>query len=130
MKNNFQEMDKHTFAEPVGFSLLVGFINIRTLPFRVGTFKHNAVLVTDAKNCQDFRFDVPVGQNVISLALLCIFNKIFMAPNSPIALELLIGFENAQDIIGVALVNGWNSTKLLMIPRVALPVWCHNLFCK
>jgi hypothetical protein len=50
---------RHTFAEPVGFSLLVAFINIRTLPFRVGTFKHNAVLVANSKNCQDFRFDVP-----------------------------------------------------------------------
>lgn len=48
----------------------------------------------------------------------------------PIAFELLIGFENAKDIIGVALINSWDSTKLFMVPRVALPVWRHNLFCK
>lgn len=37
-----------------------------------------------------------------------------------VALELLVGFEVAHVVVGVALIDGRHATELLMVPRIFL----------
>lgn len=43
--------------------------------------------------------------------------------------ELLIGFELAAEVVGVALVDRRYATELLMIPWIMLLIRLHDLFC-
>ena len=47
-----------------------------------------------------------------------------------VALKLLVRLENADRIVGVALVDGGYTAELLVIPRVRLPVRFDDFLCK
>lgn len=46
-----------------------------------------------------------------------------------VTLELSVGFENADLVVCVALVDGWNATELLVVPWILFTVRLDDFFC-
>lgn len=49
--------------------------------------------------------------------------------DSLVALELLVGLEQAHRVVGVALVDGRHTTELLVVPRILFTVRLDDFFC-
>jgi hypothetical protein len=93
-----------TLDEPVFSSFVVDIHEWLTLFHVIGGFVEHAVLESLTQNAQNRVVDKFV------------------------ALPLLVGFEHAHLVVDIALVDGWNTTELLVVPGILFTVWFDNFF--
>lgn len=94
-----------TLGKPVLGSLLVLIQQWPALDHMIWRLIHHTVLETLSENVNNF------------------------VVHHAIATELLIGFEAADYIVSVALIDGWHATELLVVPGIRLVIRFDNCFC-